>query len=89
MAMKNLKNSILIGDYTFGSSGNPKEFKYNNIIVRIPSWVVYKMNGELLEGKGIKPDVLIKAEESITNNKDLVLEKAIEILLHEPFTRID
>ena len=80
MGMKNLKNSVIIGDFSYGSSGNPKEFKRGGITLGVPSWISYQTNGEILEEKGIKPDTLIKSNNTIVKNRDRALEKAIEVL---------
>ncbi|MDP2947520.1 MAG: S41 family peptidase [Nanoarchaeota archaeon] len=73
------KKIILIGDRTFGSSGNPKIFKYlnGNLEIKIPSWVCCTPEGKLFEGRGVKPDIFISSKKSIINNHDKVLEKAV------------
>ncbi|MBN2267681.1 MAG: hypothetical protein JW725_05095 [Candidatus Babeliaceae bacterium] len=79
----NYSNAInLVGDRTFGSSGNPKEFSYlsGRLKIGIPSWICYTSKGELLEGKGIKPNIRINSNETIFRGHDKVLEKAITIL---------
>ena len=78
---KQRERIFLVGDKTFGSSGNPKTFEYENkFTIGIPSWIRFFPNGELFEGKGVSPDIYISSKKSITENKDLVFEKAVEIL---------
>ena len=72
---------FLIGDKTYGSSGNPKRFEYENrFIVGIPSWIRFFPNGDLFEGKGVSPDIHINSNKSIVEDRDIVFEKAIEVL---------
>lgn len=76
-----MKRINLIGDKTFGSSGNPKSFKFDNLIeIMIPSWISYDRKGELFEEKGVEPNIKIKSKKSISWGKDKVFEKAVEIL---------
>lgn len=75
------KKIFLIGDNTFGSSGNPKEFEYESrYIIRIPSWICFTPENELFEGVGVKPDIYIDSKKSIRFGKDKVFEKALEVL---------
>ena len=83
--MKDNNRAILIGETTGGGSGNPKKcdilFKYSNFPLFVSTWNYYRPNGELLEGNGIKPDIIVKPTlEGLRNNKDEVLEKAIEVM---------
>lgn len=72
---------ILIGDTTFGSSGNPKEFSHPiGIKYRMPSWICHDFNDELFEGKGVEPTIKIKSKKTISWGRDLALKKAIQIL---------
>jgi hypothetical protein len=83
------KKITLIGDDTFGSSGKPIEFKHKcGIKYWIPSWVCYTFKDELLEGNGIKPDIKIDSEKTITHNKDKLFELALEILTIKNFKKI-
>lgn len=81
LMMASLSHVTTIGDTTRGSSGNPKEFHLNDDTrYSIPRWVAYKTDQTILEDVGIFPDVVIDGDQSIVNNRDLVLEKAIEFL---------
>lgn len=77
----------LIGDRTFGASGNPKEFSYlsGRLKIGIPSWICYTSRGELLEGKGIEPHIHINSKKAIFRGHDKVIEKAVEILSNSTF----
>jgi len=70
-----------MGDTTGGASANPKVFSLEDgKTYSISSWINYKPNLTILEDNGIFPDVAVNAYESITDDRDMVLEKAIEIL---------
>jgi C-terminal processing protease CtpA/Prc len=70
-----------IGDTTQGSSGNPQEYSLEDgTQYTISSWVAHRADQTAFEDIGLFPDIPIPASESIVNNHDRVLEKAIEIL---------
>lgn len=80
------KRVWLVGDTTFGSSGSPKKHIHNKepyntgIQYMIPSWLSYTADGQLIQDNGIKPDIHIGAEHTITGNHDLALETAFKLL---------
>lgn len=80
--LKTLPNTTLIGDTTRGSSGNPGEFTLpNGWKYRVSRWQVVGPDFSFVEDKGIAPDFVIdNTEESIAERKDLILEKAIELI---------
>lgn len=51
-----------------------------SLAVDIPSWLMYDKNKRLIEGRGIAPHVTIPYNESIVNGRDVVLEKALDVL---------
>lgn len=52
---------VLVGDTTGGSSGNPKSHDLGiGVTVTLPSWRDYLMDGTMLEGRGIAPDIAVK-----------------------------
>jgi C-terminal processing protease CtpA/Prc len=70
-----------IGDVSGGGSGCPIEYELNNKFkIRIPSWICRKSNKELLQNKGIIPNILVPFNETIKEGKDLALEAAINLL---------
>lgn len=76
LMMKNGANATLVGDKTFGSSGNPKPFDLGNgVTVLVPNWEDCLPDGTPLEGKGISPD--IKADFGTEGTKDGVLEAGL------------
>lgn len=75
------KKLTLVGDDTFGSSGNPKEFRHpSGIRYMIPSWVCYTSQGKLLEGNGVHPDIQIKSSSTIAFGRDKAFNTALKIL---------
>ena len=81
LMMSTLSHVTTIGDTTGGASANPKFFSLEDgTTYSISSWVAYKPDATILEDIGIFPDIAIDASESILNDRDMVLEKAIEIL---------
>jgi C-terminal processing protease CtpA/Prc len=81
LMMSSLQNVTTIGDTTRGSSGNPQEYSLEDgTKYKISSWVAYKADQTILEDVGIFPDIVIDPSQSIINGRDMVLERAIEIL---------
>lgn len=80
--MRTLPNTVLVGDTTRGSTGNPKEFQLSNgWKYRISSWQVVTPDLSFIEDHGIAPDFVVNnTEETMNNGIDLILEKAIELL---------
>lgn len=80
--MSVLPNVTIVGDTTRGSTGNPKMFEFSNgWKYHISSWQVVTVDNKFIEDNGIAPDILVSnTQESIQNGKDLMLEKAIDLL---------
>jgi hypothetical protein len=68
LMMKQAPNAKVVGMKTYGSSGNPVPRELSNgVTVYLPSWQAYTLDGELIEGNGVEPDI-----EIITSKKDFV-----------------
>lgn len=82
LMMKTYQNLILVGDTTGGSSANPSEKKLpNGWIYRVSTWQAASVDFKLIEDNGIPPDhYVLMTENSIEEGKDLILEKAIDLL---------
>jgi len=81
LMMKQVPNSRLFGDRSYGSSGNPRAFALpNGVTVYLPSWQDMRPDGTVFEGEGIAPDVVISASAEDFENGDLVLEAALKYL---------
>jgi C-terminal processing protease CtpA/Prc len=79
--MSALDHVTTIGDTTRGSSSNPQEYTLEDgTRYTISSWVACKADQTILEDVGLFPDIPIPACESIVNNRNVVLERAIELL---------
>jgi len=91
LMMKQIPNTKVVGMKTYGSSGNPKPYELSNgIKMFIPSWKAYTLDGQLIEGNGIAPDIefVSKAMERTRENllvdeKDALIEKVFELIRGE------
>ena len=82
MALQANKNSIVIGSQTAGADGNISRFSLpGGIHTSISGLGVYYPNGEETQQIGIKPDIKLSPTiDSIRLKKDLLLNKAIELI---------
>jgi len=81
--LKDNKRALLIGEKTRGGSGNPKKFiiPYKNSYFElfVSTWIYYRPNRKILEGKGIRPHITIRFTlKGLLKNKDEILIKALE-----------
>lgn len=71
----------LVGQRTYGSSGNPKPHALGNgVTVYLPSWREFAPDGTPIETQGIAPDVEMRFSRKEQPGRDPVLEKATAIL---------
>ena len=80
---KGLPNIKIVGVNTDGSSGNSKRFELPNSKLngRISTMVSYQKNGDILDGIGTKPDILIERnEDQILWKEDYQLNSLIELI---------
>jgi hypothetical protein len=81
LMLQQARDCTTIGQPTFGSSGNPKPFDLRNgVTVVIPSWQDLRLDGTCFEGEGLKPDVAVECTAEQLEQKDPILEKALELL---------
>lgn len=81
LMMKQVPNCKLVGDKSYGSSGNPKPVDLGNAVtVWLPSWKALRPDGTCFEGKGIEPDVFVRTAETQLSKSDRVLETALRLL---------
>ena len=74
-------NVTLVGAQTAGSSGNPAWHTLpNGVSYSVSRWVAYRADGNVLEGLGVEPDVVIPPAQSFDGSSDFVLERAIQLL---------
>jgi hypothetical protein len=71
----------LVGEKSFGSSGNPQPVDLGNgVTAFVPSWRSLVPDGSELEGVGITPDIEVATKTADFQNADPVLTKALAIL---------
>ncbi|MBI5821582.1 MAG: hypothetical protein HZA88_21645 [Verrucomicrobia bacterium] len=81
LMMKQSPAVTLIGQRTYGSSGNPKPHALGNgVTVYLPSWKEFAPNGDVIETQGVAPDVEVPFSREARPNRDAVLEKAVQML---------
>jgi hypothetical protein len=84
LMMKQAAKSKSIGMRTYGSSGNPIPFLLSNgITVNIPSWKAYTLDGKLIEGNGIEPDIEILNSTNDFELTDVLLDSVVKIVLEK------
>lgn len=77
--MKQVPGCVLIGETSYGSSGNPQPHPLGNgVTAYLPSWKDLLPDGTDLEGKGVAPDVTVKTTPKDFATGDPVLAKALE-----------
>ncbi|HEX5054849.1 MAG TPA: S41 family peptidase [Planctomycetota bacterium] len=81
MMLQQARDCTVIGQPTFGSSGNPKPFDLGNeVTIVVPSWQDLRLDGTVIEGEGLAPDVLVPCTDKDLETHDPILEKALEVL---------
>jgi C-terminal processing protease CtpA/Prc len=78
LMMKQVPNAKVIGMKTYGSSGNPIPHTLSNgVIINLPSWQAYTLDGKLIEHSGIEPDIEVKTTKKDFTTKDALLESVL------------
>jgi len=73
--------ATLIGESTYGASGNPKPTDLGNgVTVLLPSWQDLDPAGVCIEGKGVPPDVPVETRPQDFQSSDPVLSRAIQLM---------
>ncbi len=81
LMMKQAESCTLVGQRSYGSSGNPKTHGLSNgVEVIVPSWMAMEPDGTCFEGKGIAPDVEVEVTAEDLKQRDPILERALSIL---------
>ncbi len=76
LMMKQAPNATLIGQRTYGSSGNPNAvYLPNDVKLMLPSWKALRPDGSCFETEGIAPDIGVSADP--TDADDAILNRAI------------
>lgn len=81
LMMKQVPGCILVGEPTQGSSGNPQPYDLGNgVTVFLPCWKSLLPDGTCFEGKGIRPDILVKTTPDKITTTDPIIEAALKEL---------
>jgi hypothetical protein len=81
LMMKHGANAKLIGEATKGSSGRPMPHQLGNgVTVYLSSWEDQLPDGTVLEGRGVRPDVIITTSLRDLEKSDAVLDAALKFL---------
>jgi hypothetical protein len=81
LMMRTNPRATLIGESSYGASGNPKPVELGNgVTVFMPSWKDLLPDGTPLEGRGVQPDVPIRARPDELESSDPVLDAALRVL---------
>ncbi|MFO0985271.1 MAG: S41 family peptidase [Planctomycetota bacterium] len=81
MMLRQAKDCTVVGQATYGSSGNPRPYDLDNgVKIIIPSWQDLRLDGTCLEGEGLAPDVEVKFDVAELERRDPILERALEVL---------
>lgn len=82
LMMKQAPRATLIGEPSYGSSGNPRPFELGNgVTAIIPTWIDLTPQGAWIEGAGLKPDITARYPADAT--VDPVLAAALAFLRSE------
>lgn len=81
LLMARAAGATLVGQPSFGSSGNPRAYDLGEgITLLLPSWQSLTPEGESFEGVGIRPDLPVEQAPRSGGARDPVIEAAIEHL---------
>lgn len=73
--------ATLIGETSYGSSGNPKPYTLaNGLTLYVPQWQALNMDGNLIEGKGIEPDILLDFPSEGFLNDDPLFRESLHMV---------
>jgi hypothetical protein len=81
LMMKHGGKARLFGDTTKGSSGRPLPHQLGNgVTVYLPVWEDQLPDGTILEGRGVRPDVVIRTKLATLEQSDPVLEAGLKFI---------
>lgn len=77
--LQDQKRGVLIGETTHGGVGDPFDYPLNEkkFQITIPGCLVWRVNGQLIEGVGVSPDIVYKQD--LKSLQDDVLLKAVSL----------
>lgn len=78
LMMRTSPRVTLVGEHTYGSSGNHKPVDLGNgVTVLLPSWQDFRPDGVALEGVGVTPDIGVRVRPDELAASDPVLEAGL------------
>ena len=81
LMMRQGRDCTLVGQTSYGSSGNPKPHELaNGVTIIVPSWQAMLPDGTCFEGQGVRPDVEVKVAADDLKTRDPILENGLAIL---------
>ncbi len=84
-AFKGLANVVLVGEPSSGGSARAQvvELPMSGIKARFASMASFQASGELFDGRGVQPDVMVTPDPTyfLEGGRDLVLERAQQLVL--------
>jgi hypothetical protein len=81
LMMRCCPRAKLIGEPSYGASGNPKPIELGNgVTIFMPSWKDMLPDGTPLEGRGVMPDVSIRARPDELAAGDPVLDAGLRVV---------
>lgn len=81
LMMKQVPKAKVVGMRTYGSSGNPIPRELSNgVTVYLPSWQAYTLDGKLIEGNGVDPDVEIITSKKDFENNDILVDDVLKMI---------
>lgn len=81
LMMKQVPKAKVVGMRTYGSSGNPIPRELSNgVTVYLPSWQAYTLDGKLIEGNGVEPDIEIITSKKDFENNDILVEDVLKMI---------
>lgn len=81
LMMRQAPDCTVIGQRTYGSSGNPKPHELpNGVTIVVPSWQGLRLDGTCFENEGLKPDVEVDVDLAELGRKDPILERGLAYL---------
>ena len=81
LMMSKAPNCKLIGQRSYGASGNPRPTHLGNgVTVYLPSWKAMRADNTLFEGQGITPDIPVSTIPAALQKRDPILQAALEHL---------
>jgi hypothetical protein len=78
LMMKQAENAFLVGEKSYGSSGNPQPHELlPGLTVLLPSWQAQTPDGKALEGQGVSPHLHVATTAADLATSDRVLDEAL------------